>query len=91
MSGSTTAHDPGPVASADAGGETTDARSTAGRASPALLRPVEAAAFWSGVALPFLYVPLLLAGPETEPQWAAALGLLALHAVALYVGRSHRG
>lgn len=90
MSGPSTVHDAGPVASAERGGETVDATARSTGAVPALLRPVEAAAFWAAVALPFLYLPLLLSGPTTDPQWTAALGLLGLHATALYVGRSHR-
>lgn len=89
MSGSSTAHDPGPIASAERGGETADAAHPAGRSGPALLRPFQAAAFWAGVGLPFLYLPLLLSGPTTNAQWIAAVGLLTVHATALYVGHSH--
>lgn len=88
MTESSTAHDHGPIASAESGGETADAGT---RPGPALLRPVEAASFWAGIGLPFLYLPLLFSGPATTPEWAAAVGLLVLHAAALYVGRSHNG
>lgn len=91
MSGSSTAHDPGPIASAERGGETADAASRPASSVPALLRPVEAVGFWSAIGLPFLYLPLLLSGPASTPEWLTAVGLIALHAVALYVGRSHEG
>lgn len=78
-----TAHDAGPIASAERGGETADA------AGPALLQPLQAAAFWSGVGLPFLYLPLLLSGPGSTAEWVAALGLLVFHAAALFVGHSY--
>ncbi|WP_435099832.1 hypothetical protein [Halarchaeum sp. P4] len=54
-----------------------------------LRRPVEALGFWSAVVLPFLYVPLVLSGLQTTgTQYAFAL-LVALHVVALVVGREY--
>lgn len=53
------------------------------------LPPVRAAAFWSAVALPFIYVPLLLVGIETQTEAAAFLLLVVAHVVALVIGRSY--
>lgn len=52
-------------------------------------RSLQAVAFWAGVALPFLYVPLALGGLRSESAVVACLSLVALHAVALFVGRNH--
>lgn len=55
-----------------------------------VLSPVRVLAFWAAVALPFLYVPLLMTGLENPATTAAFLALLACNAVALLVGHSHR-
>ncbi|MFC7167751.1 hypothetical protein [Halospeciosus flavus] len=55
----------------------------------ALRRSIQAVAFWTGVALPFLYVPLALAGLHSPSAVVACLSLVALHAVTLFVGRNH--
>lgn len=52
--------------------------------------PLAAAGFWTGIALPFLYVPLLLAGPAGAAEQRIAFVLIALHGLALLVGHSHR-
>jgi hypothetical protein len=49
----------------------------------AIVRSLEAVAFWCAIALPFLYVPLLVTGLETTAQLTAFLSLLALHALAI--------
>lgn len=85
MSQSSTAHEASPVGSPDAGGETAESPS----ASPALLQPVQAAAFWAGVGLPFLYLPLLLSGPGSRGEWLVAVGLIGLHVATLYLGHAH--
>lgn len=54
-----------------------------------LSRPFEAAAFWSAIALPFLYLPLLVSGLGSSAQLTAFLALLALHAVAIVGGHRH--
>jgi len=51
---------------------------------------VEAAFFWAAIVLPFLHVPLLLAGVGTSAETLAFAGLLALNLVALVVGHRHR-
>lgn len=55
-----------------------------------LRRPVEALGFWSAVFLPFLYVPLFLSGLHTAGTRYACFALIALHVVALVVGREYR-
>lgn len=54
-----------------------------------LSEPLSAVAFWSAVALPLLYVPLLVAGLSTSQDLLLFLGLFGLHLVALFGGRSH--
>jgi len=58
-------------------------------ATTALKQPLQAAAFWSAITLPLLYLPLLAFGIDDRVQAGAFLGLLGLHAVALIVGRSY--
>lgn len=55
-----------------------------------VLSPVRVLAFWIAVALPFLYLPLLVTGLENTATMSAFLALLAANAVTLYVGHSHR-
>lgn len=54
-----------------------------------LAEPLSAVAFWSAIALPLLYVPLLAAGLGTTQDLLLFLGLFALHLVTLFGGRSH--
>jgi hypothetical protein len=54
-----------------------------------LLRPLEAVGFWSAVALPFLYVPLVLSGPENATEVTVTVGLMAVHALSLIVGHAY--
>lgn len=56
----------------------------------ALFRPFEALAFWSAVALPFVYIPLLLSGIETSAELLAVATLIGAHVVALVLGHHHR-
>lgn len=54
------------------------------------VRPLlQATAFWSAVAMPFLYVPLLLGG-LTSGEAATFVGLLVANAAALVLGHGHR-
>ena len=55
-----------------------------------LATPVSALAFWLAIALPALYLPLLLTGLSTVPDLMLFLGLFGLHLVALVGGRSYR-
>ena len=55
-----------------------------------LLKPFEVVGFWSAVVLPFLYVPLVVNGPNTTGEQTALAGLVLLHIVALLLGHRHR-
>lgn len=48
-----------------------------------------AVAFWLGIVLPFLHVPLLLVGGLTETTKRPLIALWALHALVLVVGSRH--
>lgn len=61
-------------------------RSLGGRA----LAGVRRLAFWTAVVLPVLYVPPLIAGPDSPGQLAALAALVAVHVVAILVGHDHR-
>jgi len=55
----------------------------------AVLPPVRALAFWTAIALPLLYVPML----TTDVVWEHPLALLSvflLNGVALLVGHGHK-
>lgn len=54
-----------------------------------LVRSIEAAAFWTAITLPFLYLPLLLTGLSTGDRMVAFLGLVSLNVVALVVGHRY--
>lgn len=56
---------------------------------PVVRQPLARVAFWTAIALPFLYVPLLVAGLTTTTRQVAFLVLLALNALTLVVGHSH--
>lgn len=55
-----------------------------------LATPISALAFWSAIALPALYLPLLLTGLATATDLVLFLSLFGLHLVALVGGRSYR-
>lgn len=54
-----------------------------------LARPIEAISFWSAIALPFLYLPLLFSGLGSNSQLTAFLALLAIHAVTIVAGHGY--
>ena len=54
-----------------------------------LLEPVEAAGFWAAVGLPFIYVPLIVRGLDTTSIQLTVAVLLALHVLALVLGRHY--
>lgn len=58
--------------------------------SEPVFRPLEAIAFWAAVAMPFVYLPFLITGIETTSERTALVALIALHALALIVGRRYR-
>ena len=59
------------------------------RGAQLVAAPVRFVGFWLAVALPFLYVPLLVGGLTGE-QATVFAGLLSLNVVALLVGHGHR-
>jgi len=56
----------------------------------ALTTPLEVVSFWSAIALPFLYLPLLLSGISTQGELLTFIGLLALNVAALLAGHGHK-
>jgi len=57
--------------------------------SQSLLAPIRGVAFWIAIALPFLYMPLLVSGLRSSSVKLAFGVLVATNAVALLVGHSH--
>lgn len=55
-----------------------------------VVTPVQLVGFWSAIALPFLYVPLVVTGLETTAELTVFLGLLAANVVAIALGHSYR-
>ena len=56
-----------------------------------LAGPLEFVGFWMAIALPFLYVPLLVETQlQTSAEAATFIALLGLNVLALLVGHSHR-
>ena len=51
--------------------------------------PLSAVAFYSAIALPALYLPLIISGIESTEGLLLFLGLFGLHVTALVGGRSH--
>lgn len=57
---------------------------------PAMLRgAVHALGFWGAIVLPFLHIPLLVAGLTTRAEVYAFVLLLAANAVAVWLGQGH--
>ncbi|MBX0325732.1 hypothetical protein EGH21_22200 [Halomicroarcula sp. F13] len=54
-----------------------------------LLESLRGIAFWTAIALPFLYLPLLASGLETPAVRTAFAALVACNAVALLLGHSY--
>lgn len=55
-----------------------------------LTTPVEMVSFWLAVALPFLYLPLLMTGVTTDGELLSVLVLVGLNVIALIVGHDYR-
>ena len=51
--------------------------------------PLSAVAFYSAIALPALYLPLIISGIESTEGLLLFLGLFGLHVTALVGGRAH--
>lgn len=54
-----------------------------------LLAPLRGIAFWTAIALPFLYVPLLASGLESESVRMAFTLLVVTNVVTLIVGHPY--
>jgi hypothetical protein len=52
----------------------------------AVVSPLHRIAFWAAITLPFLHLPLLVSGLESETHVLAFVVLLACNVVALLVG-----
>ena len=59
------------------------------RATP-LTTPIEMMSFWLAIALPFLYLPLLVTGVTSNGELLSILVLLGLNVVSLVIGHGHR-
>lgn len=55
-----------------------------------IVASVEMVAFWTAIALPFLYVPLLLTRLETWGEVVVFIGLFVLNVVALVAGHRYK-
>jgi hypothetical protein len=55
----------------------------------AITTPLQMAAFWTAIALPFFHLHLLLGGLSSSAETTTFLWLLGLNLVALVVGRSY--
>ena len=60
-----------------------------GRAASKASTAVRSAAFWSSVALPFAYPPLLAASTVTDLGVSVIAAVVVANALALVVGHSH--
>jgi cytochrome b561 len=56
---------------------------------PSPSRAMRRVAFWTAVALPFLYVPLLVSGVATSGERGALVLMLAFNVVSLYAGHGY--
>ena len=54
-----------------------------------LVAPIRGVAFWTAIALPFLYIPLLATGLQSTAVRTAFGVLVLANAVALLVGHSY--
>lgn len=80
-----------PTLRTDAAEATVDerVRTLLGTARDQVLKPLRVVGFWSAVALPFLYVPLVAAGLESTAELSVFLTLLTANVVAIALGHSH--
>jgi hypothetical protein len=54
------------------------------------VRPVRQLAFWAAVVLPFLHLPLLATGLQSQQTVIAFVALVAVNVVALVLGQGHK-
>ncbi len=59
------------------------------RLASTLRSPAQFLSFWIAIALPFLYVPLLVNGLGSAPVALAFVTLLTLNVFALYIGHGY--
>ena len=55
-----------------------------------VLKPIRATSFYAALALPLVYVPLLVSGLESVSQTTTFALLLGLHVLALAAGHGHQ-
>jgi hypothetical protein len=55
-----------------------------------VVTPLHRLAFWAAISLPFLHLPLLVSGLESETQVVAFVVLLACNVLALLAGHPDR-
>jgi len=55
-----------------------------------LARPVKRIAFWLAIVLPFIHLPLVATGLDSQSLTLAFLALVALNVVAIFLGHTHR-
>lgn len=67
-----------------------DLKRTTRNSETPLLEGIRALSFWSAIVLPFLYIPLLVAGLDTVTRSIAFLGLLSLNIATLVISHSYR-
>lgn len=65
------------------------ARSTLGTARSQVVAPLRQLGFWSAIALPFLYVPLVATGLQDQSEVLVFLALLAANVLAVAIGHSY--
>jgi hypothetical protein len=54
------------------------------------VRPVRRFAFWAAVVLPFLHLPLLVTGLQSQQTVIAFITLVAVNIAALVLGQGHK-
>lgn len=72
-------------------GDDDDARPVTGLSMDSVSASVRFVGFWTAIALPFLYVPLLATGLESSGQRQTFFLLVVLNVAALLLGHRHGG
>ncbi|MFD1563629.1 hypothetical protein ACFR99_08720 [Haloarchaeobius amylolyticus] len=80
--------------SADAGSSSTtegsdDTHGVLERVAPGLVTSIRAVGFWTAIAMPFLYLPLLATGLSSSFDAVLFVCLVVGNLLALYVGHPH--
>ncbi|ELZ21805.1 hypothetical protein [Natrinema limicola] len=66
-----------------------DAHGVRKRSTPGLVTSIRAMGFWTAIAMPFLYLPLLATGLSSSFDGILFVCLLVGNLLALYVGHPH--